>query len=95
LQGSITALGQAIGFSEFRIYPTSISNQESASVLGLAAEGVFDISRNLSVSLSAVFLGDQPFNYNLLYRVNDDILVRGSTNLADESRFLFEYETRF
>ncbi|BAY48002.1 hypothetical protein SAMD00079811_56210 [Scytonema sp. HK-05] len=95
LQGSITALGQAIGFSEFRIYPTSISNQESASVLGLAAEGVFDISRNLSVSLSAVFLGDQPFNYNLLYRVNDDILVRGSTNLADESRLLFEYETRF
>jgi translocation and assembly module TamB len=27
LQGSITALGQAIGFSEFRIYPTSISTK--------------------------------------------------------------------
>lgn len=96
LQGSITALGQAIGFSEFRISPTSIFNQSSrASVLGLAAEGVFDISRNFSVSLSRVFLTNEPFRYNVIYRVNDEVLVRGSTNLADESRFLFEYETRF
>ncbi|ARV58598.1 hypothetical protein BZZ01_08080 [Nostocales cyanobacterium HT-58-2] len=96
LQGSISSLGQAIGFSEFRIYPSPISNQASrASVLGLAAEGVFDISKNFSVSLSRVFLTNEPFRYNLIYRVNDDVLVRGSTNLADESRVLVQYETRF
>jgi translocation and assembly module TamB len=103
LQGSITAIGQAIGFSEFRIYPSPVTARASrrndqgatSSVLGLAAEGVFDISRNFSVSLSRVFLTNEPFNYNVIYRVNDDLLVRGSTNLADDSRLLFEYETRF
>ncbi|WP_017317641.1 translocation/assembly module TamB domain-containing protein [Mastigocladopsis repens] len=96
LQGSITAIGQAIGFSEFRIYPSTISNQASrASVLGLTAEGIFDISRNFSVSLSRVFLTNEPFRYNLIYRLNDETLVRGSTNLADESRLVVEYETRF
>jgi translocation and assembly module TamB len=95
LQGSISAIGQAIGFSEFRISPTPVTGSSAPSVLGLTAEGVFDISRNFSVSLSRVFLTNEPFRYNLLYRVNDEILVRGSTNLADESRFLFEYEARF
>lgn len=95
LQGSISAIGQAIGFSEFRISPTPITGSSAPSVLGLTAEGVFDISRNFSVSLSRVFLTNEPFRYNVLYRVNDEILVRGSTNLADESRLLFEYESRF
>jgi translocation and assembly module TamB len=96
LQGSISALGQAIGFSEFRIFPTNVANEASrASVLGLAAEGVFDINRSISVSLSRVFLTNEPFRYNVLYRVNDNTLVRGSTDLEDESRLEFEYETRF
>ncbi|KAF3884351.1 MULTISPECIES: translocation/assembly module TamB domain-containing protein [Nostocales] len=96
LQGSISALGQAIGFSEFRIFPTNVANEASrASVLGLAAEGVFDINRRFSVSLSRVFLTNEPFRYNVLYRVNDNTLVRGSTDLEDESRLEFQYETRF
>ncbi|MGH2413219.1 MAG: translocation/assembly module TamB domain-containing protein, partial [Microcystaceae cyanobacterium] len=114
LQGSISAIGQAIGFSEFRIYPTSVSKQTSrpnqtsdskqgnkdkeaeiSSVLGLTAEGVFDLSKNFSVSLSRVFLTDEPFRYNIIYRVNDDVLVRGSTSLSDDSRLQVDYETRF
>ncbi|MBW4633953.1 MAG: translocation/assembly module TamB domain-containing protein [Iphinoe sp. HA4291-MV1] len=111
LQGSITAIGQAIGFSEFRIYPTTVSKQsrsneenkkgetpssaQSSSVLGLTAEGVFDLSKNFSVSLSRVFLTDEPFRYNVIYRVNDDVLVRGSTSFSDDSRLQVDYETRF
>ncbi|GAB1543160.1 hypothetical protein NUACC21_58340 [Scytonema sp. NUACC21] len=96
LQGSITSLGQAIGFSEFRIFPTNVANEASrASVLGLAAEGAFDITRNFSVSLSRVFLTNEPFRYGILYRVNDNTLVRGSTDLEDESRLEVEYEARF
>jgi len=97
LQGTITAIGQAIGFSEFRIFPTPTTNQESrrASVLDLSAEGVFNLNPNLSVSLSRAFSTTEPLRYNLLYRLSDEILVRGSTNLGNESQFLFEYETRF
>ncbi|MEH2069100.1 MAG: translocation/assembly module TamB domain-containing protein [Nostoc sp.] len=97
LQGTITAIGRTVGFSEFRIYPTPTTNEESrrSSVLDLSAEGVFDVSRNFSVSLSRAFSTNESFRYNVLYRLNDEILMRGSTNLDDESLFSVEYETRF
>ncbi|MEH1963832.1 MAG: translocation/assembly module TamB domain-containing protein [Nostoc sp.] len=98
LQGTITAIGQSVGFSEFRIYPTPSTNNTktaTASVLNLSAEGVFDINRNFSASLSRPLTSDDSFLYNVLYRVNDEILMRGSTNLGDENQFQVEYETRF
>jgi translocation and assembly module TamB len=96
LQGTITSIGEAIGFSEFRLSPTIITNQKSnVSVLGLSAEGVFNIGNNFSASLSRVFATDEPLRYNVLYRVNDDILVRGSTSFSDDSRAVVEYERRF
>ncbi|MEH2291910.1 translocation/assembly module TamB domain-containing protein [Nostoc sp.] len=99
LQGSITAIGQAIGFSEFRIYPTPSTNNNKAaiaSVLNLSAEGVFDINKNFSASLShPLSNNNESFLYNVLYRVNDEILMRGSTNLDDQNQFQVEYETRF
>ncbi|MBD2411423.1 translocation/assembly module TamB domain-containing protein [Nostoc calcicola FACHB-3891] len=97
LQGTITAIGQAVGFNEFRIFPTPTTNEQSrrSSVLDLSAEGVFNVNRNLSVSLSRAFSTNESFRYNVLYRLNDEILVRGSTNLDNESLFLVEYENRF
>ncbi|MDZ8087339.1 MAG: translocation/assembly module TamB domain-containing protein [Nostoc sp. DedQUE12b] len=97
LQGTITAIGQAVGFSEFRIFPTPATNNEvsRASILNLSAEGVFDINRNFSASLSRALSSDDSFRYNVLYRVNDEILMRGSTDLGDENQLLVEYETRF
>ncbi|MBW4564736.1 MAG: translocation/assembly module TamB domain-containing protein [Mojavia pulchra JT2-VF2] len=96
LQGTISQIGETIGLSELRLFPTIVTNAtRSTSVLGLAAEAVFDVSNAFSVSLSRVFASDEPFRYNVIYRVNDEILVRGSTNLGDESRAVVEYETRF
>ncbi|MBD0302718.1 MAG: translocation/assembly module TamB, partial [Tolypothrix sp. T3-bin4] len=97
LQGTITAIGQAVGFSEFRIFPTPITSNETrtASVLNLSAEGVFNINRNFSASLSRPLTSDESFRYNVLYRLNDEILMRGSTDLGDENLFQVQYETRF
>jgi len=97
LQGTITAIGQAIGFSEFRIFPTPTTSNETttASVLNLSAEGVFNVNRNFSASLSRPLSSDESFRYNVLYRLNDEILMRGSTNLGDENQFQVQYETRF
>jgi translocation and assembly module TamB len=96
LQGTITQIGETIGLSELRLFPTVVTNRTTnVSVLGLAAEGVFDISNNFSVSLSRVFAVDEPLRYNVIYRLNDEIRVRGSTNLGDEGRAVVEYETRF
>lgn len=96
VQGTINEIGQTLGLSELRIYPTLITtSSRNNSVLGLAAEAMFDISEDFSVSLSRVFAANESFRYSAIYRINDQIILRGSTNLADESRALIEYESRF
>ncbi|MBD2163675.1 translocation/assembly module TamB domain-containing protein [Calothrix membranacea FACHB-236] len=96
LQGTISQIGETIGLSELRLFPTLVTNRNTnVSVLGLAAEGVFDISNNFSVSLSRVFASNEPLLYNVIYRLNDEVRVRGATNLGDEGRAVIEYETRF
>lgn len=95
-QDNITEIGEALGIDELRLFPTIVTEpEEQASVLGLAAEAVFAITNDFSVSLSRVFAADDLLRYNLIYRLNDQILVRGSTNLSGENRLLVEYETRF
>lgn len=95
LQGNINAIGEAICIDEIRAFPTIVTDQTSESVLGLAVEAIFDITNDFSVSLSRVFAADDPFRYNLLYRLNDRVLVRASTNFSGESRAEIEYEMRF
>lgn len=100
VQGTISAIGQAIGLSELRFFPTAItSNRDdrsrNSSALGLAVEGVVDINRQISASISKILTTDQPIQYNLRYRVNDNILLRGSTDLSGDSRALIEFERRF
>ncbi|MBD2307755.1 translocation/assembly module TamB domain-containing protein [Chroococcidiopsis sp. FACHB-1243] len=96
LQDNIGEIGQAIGIDEIRVFPTIVTDQTSeVSVLGLAVEAIFDITNDFSVSLSRVFAADDPFRYNLLYRLNDQILVRASTNFSGESRAEIEYNIRF
>jgi translocation and assembly module TamB len=96
LQGNFSELFSAVGISEFRLFPTIVTDpDENTSVLGLAAEAVFDLTDDVSVSVSYVIAADEPLRYNLIYRLSDQFRVRGSTNLAGESRAVVEYETRF
>lgn len=96
VQSTINNIGQTLGLSELRVYPTLLTDSgRNTSVLGLAAEAVFDVSEDFSVSLSRVFSTNESFRYNAIYRINDQIILRGSTNLDDESRALIEYESRF
>jgi translocation and assembly module TamB len=96
LQGTVSQLGEAIGLRDLRIFPTVVTNPASnVSVLGLAAEAVVGITDDLSASISRVFAANESFRYGIIYRLNDQFILRGFTNLADESRAVIEYETRF
>jgi translocation and assembly module TamB len=96
VQGNFSELFSAVGISEFRLFPTIVTDpDEDTSVLGLAAEAVFDLTNDLSVSVSYVIATDEPLRYNLIYRLSDRLRIRGSTNFAGESRAVVEYETRF
>jgi len=89
-------IGDALGLSEFRLFPTlSTDEKRRTSTLGLAAEAGVDINRNFSVSVLKELTTDAPFEYSLRYRVNNEILLRGATDLSGESRAAVEYERRF
>ncbi|MCP2731643.1 translocation/assembly module TamB domain-containing protein, partial [Limnofasciculus baicalensis] len=89
-------IGDTLRLSEFRLFPTIITNDERrTSSLGLAAEAGIDITRNLSISVLKELTTDQPAQYNLRYRINDNILLRGGTDFSGDSRAVIEYERRF
>ncbi len=90
-------IGDALGLSEFRLFPTIITDDDDrrSSTLGLSAEAGLDITGDLSVSVSKELTTDQPFRYGLRYRLNNEVLLRGDTDLSGDSRAVVEYERRF
>ncbi|HBE21330.1 MAG TPA: hypothetical protein DEG17_23500 [Cyanobacteria bacterium UBA11149] len=89
-------IGDTLRLSEFRLFPTIITNDERrTSSLGIAAEAGIDITRNLSISVLKELTTDQPAQYNLRYRINDNLLLRGGTDFSGDSRAVIEYEQRF
>ncbi|MBD1905421.1 translocation/assembly module TamB domain-containing protein [Trichocoleus sp. FACHB-832] len=89
-------VGDALGLSEFRLFPTQVTDDKSrTSTLGLAAELGVDITPKLSGSVSKVLTNSQAPQFNVRYRVNDEILLRGGTDLSDDHRAVLEYEKRF
>jgi translocation and assembly module TamB len=104
LQSAVT---NATGLSEFRLFPTRIRGNEGqtarsgsgstsgAGSLGLGLEVGADITRNISASIIRVLSANQPTEFNLRYRISDQILLRGSTNFQGDNRVTAEYELRF
>jgi translocation and assembly module TamB len=89
-------VGQALGLSEFRLFPTRTSAQRSqSSTLGLAAEAGVDITPGISASVLRVLTSSQPTQFGLRYRINDRLLFRGSTDFSGDNRAVLEYEARF
>ncbi len=92
-------IGDALGLSEFRLFPYLDPNPKnrSSSTLDLAAEVGFDLNRRLSATVLKVLTANTQSSaqLGLLYRVNDKILLRGSTDLSSDNRAEVEYQTRF
>lgn len=98
LFGSLqNALGDALGLSEFRIYPSPVpdDDQRTAS-FGVAAELGLDVTDNIGFSVTQFLTPpDVPTQVNIRYRLDDYVLLRGSTNFSGENRVLLEYRRRF
>jgi translocation and assembly module TamB len=89
-------LSQALGLSEFRLFPTAITGDGTrSSTLGLAAEAGFDLTGKISFSVLRVLTDNQPAQFGLRYRLNNETLLRGTTDLSGDSRATVEYEIRF
>lgn len=96
-QSTFTNIGNSLGLSELRLFPTSISNEERSrsSTLGLAAEAGVDITRNAYVSVLTFLTAQQPAQFGLNYRLNDNTRVRAATDFADDTQAVVEYEVQF
>jgi translocation and assembly module TamB len=95
-------IGNAIGLSEFRLFPTLIGNSTNrSSTLGIAAEAGVDILRTadgvpiLSGTVLRVLTANQATQFGLRYRINEQLIFRGSTDFSGDNRAVFEFETRF
>jgi translocation and assembly module TamB len=98
-QSTFTQIGTALGLSEFRLFPTIISQDPEAgknfSSLELAAEAGVDISPKVSASALKILTASDPVQWGLNYRINDEIRFRASTNLFNDNRAVVEFERRF
>ena len=100
IQGTI---GNALGLSEFRLFPTLIGNEkQKTSTLGLAAEVGIDLLRTkdgLPIISATIFrvltVPNQNTQLGLRYRLNEQFLFRGLTDFAGDNRGVVEFETRF
>ncbi len=96
-------IGNAIGLSEFRLFPTLIGNSNNqTSTLGLAAEAGVDLIRTTdglpvvsATALRVLTAPNQTTQFGLRYRINEQILFRGSTDFSGDNRAVFEFEGRF
>jgi translocation and assembly module TamB len=91
-------LSDLFRLSDFRLFPTPLRNtvkNSSTSTFGIAAEVGTDITPKVSASIFKILTnGESPF-YSLRYRLSDQLLLRGSTNLLGENLTFLELEQRF
>jgi translocation and assembly module TamB len=95
-------LANTLGFHDiyFDLFPIITSNQDSrllgwSSNLNLALEVGVGLTRSLSVNGLKVLTSDQPVQFGLRYRVNDNLFLRGSTDFSGDNRAVLQYEQRF
>ncbi len=98
-QGAFNQIGDAFGLSELRVFPTILSQKPEAgrnnSSLELALEAGIDISPKFSFSTIKILTASDPLQWGINYRINNELRLRSSTNLTDDSRAVIEFERKF
>ncbi len=92
------AIGEALGLSEFRIFPTPLINKENSldtSNIGVAAEAGLDLTEDFSLSIQTIVNSDRPPKLGLQYRINETTTIKGSSNFYDDNRGSIQFEQRF
>ena len=92
-------IARFLGLSELRVFPHQNigegENDRRDRSLDLAIEAAIDLTDRASFSVEKILTSSDPFSFNLRYRINRNLLLRGSTNFSGKDRFLVEYEIRF
>lgn len=98
LFGSLNSqFNEAFPVGELRLFPTQIidDNRDGGRIDGLAGEIAFDIFDDFSFSVLKILNVDIPAQFGFRYRLDENFVLRGSTNFEDDSRGRIEFEYRF
>lgn len=89
-------IADALGLSEFSIFPTTDVSGESSAPIAVGVEAGLDIiPRQLSFSLLEILDGTTNPQYGLRYRLSDEWQIRGSSDLNQDNRAILEFRTDF
>ena len=96
LAGFSNDIANILGLSEFSIFPTTGDvGGESRLPLAIGVEAGFDITRDFSVSVLEVLDGGSQPQFNFRYQLTDQLRLRASTNLDEDSRAILEFRSSF
>ena len=91
-------IGDALPVDEFRLFPVTTNSGQVNESFDVGAEVGANISPSVAVSVLKVLTNATPFQFNVRYRINDQLTIRGTTSFEEfreRSGVLLEYETRF
>jgi len=83
---------------EFRLFPTQVidEDRERERIDAIAGEIALDITDKFSFSaLKILNIEEIPAQFGFRYRLNENFVLRGSSNFDDDTRGVVEYELRF
>jgi translocation and assembly module TamB len=89
------AIGDALGVNRFRVTASTVLPTDEGDTLGYGVGLNLGITRNLSTTLVQVLNQNQPIEFNVRYRIDDNWGLRGSTNFSDQNRVFLEYGVNF
>jgi translocation and assembly module TamB len=91
-----SSISDLLGLSDFRLYPSfSQSRSSTTSTLGLAGEVGVNVGDKLSLSFFQILTGSDLPQYSIRYQIDNQLLLRGSSNLNGDGRVILEFEQRF
>lgn len=85
-------VGRALGYRDFRLFPAV---DPRTSALGLGAEVGVNLTDDFSASILTILDRDDSTRFSVRYRIDDNWLIRGSTNFDDDNRGAVEFQMRF
>lgn len=85
-------VGRALGYRDFRLFPAV---DPRTSVLGLGAEVGVNLTDDFSASILTILDRDDSTRFSVRYRIDDNWVIRGSTDFDDDNRGAVEFQMRF
>jgi len=73
-------LGDSLNLSELRLFSATPQSAQNAGDLDIGGEVGVNLSPNISVSVQKVFTNVTPAVFNVRYRINDNLTLRGVTS---------------